>query len=131
MELTTYSENRLWNSLQHWRVCKDFADPMFNYLVYGISPGGFFSSWYANDVTAILHCHPANTVESLKDLTKWMVNCMPHEAWGTRDRVQGWLKLVTAERRKILEERELVYSEQDEIMMSLKGYPSNEPGYWY
>ena len=127
MELTKYSRNRLMESLNHWRVCKDFADPMYNYLVHGYEPGGFFSGWYANDATAIIRSHPANTVEALKDLTKWMINVMPHESWGSHDKVRAWLRMEPAQRRKILEECDLIYSEQDEIMMALRNEHSAEP----
>ena len=127
MELTKYSRNRLMESLNHSRVCKDFADPMYNYLVHGYEPGGFFSGWYANDATAIIRSHPANTVEALKDLTKWMINVMPHESWGSHDKVRAWLRMEPAQRRKILEECDLIYSEQDEIMMALRNEHSAEP----
>ena len=118
-------------SLSHWRVCKDFADPMFNYLVYGFEPGSLFKGWYANDATAILHSHPANTVEALKDLTKWMVNCMPHAAWGSHEKVQDWIRLVSDERRALLEKYNLVYTEQEEIMMLLKGEPIKDSYFQY
>lgn len=130
MELTKYSRNRLLGSLNHWRVCKDFADPMYNYLVHGFEPGGFFSGWYANDATAILHSHPANTVEALKDLTKWMVNAMPREAWGSREKVRAWLKMESAQRRKILHECDLVYTEEEEIMLTLRNSRTQEPFFW-
>ena len=130
MLLTDHSKNRLRASLNYWRVCKDFADPMFNYLVYGFEPGGFFKGWYANDATAILRSHPSNTVEALKDLTKWMVNCMPHEAWGSHEKVGNWIRLLGNERRKILEEYNLVYTEQEEIMLVLKGESTQEPFFY-
>lgn len=127
MELTKYSQNRLMKSLHLWHVDKDFADPMYNYLIYGWEPGGFFMSWYANEATAIVHSHPANSVESLKNLTKWMINCMPAEAWGSRAQVRAWLKMTDSQRRLHLEFRNLVYSEQEEIMMALKNEPTVEP----
>ena len=130
MELTKYSRNRLMESLRHWDVDKDFADPVYNYLVHGFEPGGFFTAWYANEATAILHSHPANTVEALKSLTKWMVNCMPRDAWGSRSIVKGWLKMPNADRRQHLEFYDLVYSEQDEIMMALRNEPTAEPVFY-
>ena len=130
MELTKYSRNRLMGSLNHWRVAKDFANPMYNYLVYGFEPGGFFSGWYANDITSIVHSHPANTVEALKDLTKWMVNCMPHKSWGSREKVRAWIKMEEAQRRKILEDSELIYTEEEEIMLTLRNHYTQEPHFW-
>jgi hypothetical protein len=109
--------------MNHWRVPGDFAVPMFNYLVYGFEPGGFFMGWYANDATSILHSHSSNTVEALKDLTKWMLNCMPPEAKGSYEKVRAWTKMGNDERRKILVEWDLIYSEEQETWMILKDEP--------
>jgi len=130
MKLSTYSEHRLRKSLTHWRVAKDFADPMYNYLVFGIEPGSFFKGWYANDATSIIRSHPSNTVESLKDLAKWMLNCMPPEAKGSHENVAAWLKMGFDKRRKILEEWDLVFSEERETWMILKGEPLEALSYY-
>jgi hypothetical protein len=127
MQLTKYSQNRLMNSLYHWRVARDFADPMFNYLVFGIEPGGFFKGWYANDATSILHSHSTNTVEALRNLTRWMINCAPDPAWGNHDKVNHWLKMSAVDRRFVLEHYELIYTEAEEIEMALKGLPVTDP----
>lgn len=130
MQLTKYSQNRLMNSLRHWRVAKDFADPMFNYLVHGLEPGGFFKGWYANDATSIVRSHPANTVGALKDLTKWMMNCLPPDAWGSHAAVDAWIKMPAVQRRYLLEQRELIYTEAEEIEMALKGLPVTDPVFY-
>lgn len=130
MELGQHSRNRLMESLNHWRVPRDFAEPMYNYLVYGFEPGGFFKGWYARDAMAIIHSHPANTVEALKDLSKWMLNCMPVEANGSYDKVYAWMKMSADERRAILVECDLVYTAEQETYMILKGEPTREPHFW-
>lgn len=130
MKLTKHSANRLMTSLQYWRVPRDFSEPMFNYLVHGFEPGSFFKGWYANDASSIIHSHPGNSVEALKDLMKWMLNCMPGEAWGSHEKVNAWLKMDSAERRAILERYNLVYTEADEIVLLLKSEPTQEPCFW-
>lgn len=130
MKLTEHSQNRLWNSLEHWAVPKDFAEPMYNYLVCGFEPGGFFKGWYANDASSIIRSHPANSVEALKNLMKWMLNCMPEPAWGSHDNVDNWLKLKDEDRRFVLEHCQLIYTEQEEIMMLLKSEPTQKPFFW-
>ncbi len=130
MKLSKHSEHRLRKSLNHWRVPGDFADPMYNYLVFGFEPGGFFKGWYANDATSILHSHSGNTVESLKDLTKWMLNCMPPEAKGSHEKVRAWTKMSDADRRKILEEWDLVFTEEQETWMILKNEPMDTLSYY-
>lgn len=123
MKLSKHSEHRLRKSFNHWRVDRDFADPMYNYLVFGLEPGSFFLGWYANDAMAILRSHSGNTVESLKDLSKWMLNCMPAEAMGSYEKVRMWMKLSDSERRKILVDSKLIYSEEEETWMILKDEP--------
>ncbi len=133
MKLSKHSEHRLrksMKSMNHWRVDRDFANPMINYLVHGFEPGSFFMGWYANDATAILHSHPANTVEALKDLTKWMLNCMPPEARGSYEKVRMWMKLSDSERRKILVDSKLIYSEEEETWMILKDEPLESSHYY-
>lgn len=127
MKLTKYSENRLLNSLLHWHVPKDFAEPMFNYLVHGFEPGGFFKGWYANDASSIIRSHPGNTVTALKDLMKWMLNCMPDPAWGNHDNVNNWIKMDAKDRRFVLEQYQLIYTEAEEIEMVLRNLPVTDP----
>ena len=56
MKLTKYSHNRLYETFAKWQVPKDFAEPMANYLVYGYSPGGCFTSVLANDFSILFIC---------------------------------------------------------------------------
>lgn len=130
MKLSKHSEHRLRKSMAHWRVDREFAEPMFNYLVHGFEPGSFFMGWYANDAMSIIRSHPANTVEALKDLAKWMLNCMPPEAKGSYEKVRAWTKMSDADRRKILEEWDLVFSEEQETWMVLKNEPMDTLSYY-
>jgi len=128
MNITVYSRNRLYKTFTKWDVPRDYADPMANYLVYGYEPGGFFTSVLANDFhSAIARSHPANTVESLKLLGGWILDCMPREAHGSYDVVADWVSYSPTERRLILEKYELIFTEQEEIMMTLRGHHTQEP----
>jgi hypothetical protein len=128
MKLTPYSRNKILETFQRWDVPKEFADPMYNYLVHGYSPGGFFTSVLANDFGgAIARSHPANTIEALKHLGGWITECAPRESYGGYDVVSNWCYLPPASRRLILEENNLIYSERDEVMMTLQDKPTNEP----
>ncbi len=128
MEVTKHSRNRFLDTLAHWRVPKDYADPIYNYLVHGFSPGSFFTSVFANDfATAMLRSHPANTVEALKTVAGWIHNNCPHEAWGSYNKVGAWLIMSPAQRRQLLEGWNLVYTEQEEIMLTLRNSYTAEP----
>lgn len=128
MNITAYSRNRLYETFSKWDVPRDFADPMANYLVYGYSPGGFFTSVLANDFHgAISRSHPSNTVEALKHLGGWILDSMPPEAHGSYDTVSNWCYMKSEQRRVILERYELIYTEQEEIIMALRSESANEP----
>lgn len=128
MELTKYSRNRLLDSMVHWNMPKDYVDPLYNYLVYGLNPGGFFTSVLANDfMMAMARSHPANTVEALKTVSGWIRSACPEEAWGNYDRVRDWHKMDANQRRACLVNCDLVYTEQQEIMLALKNERTVEP----
>ena len=128
MNITVYSRNRLYETFSKWDVPRDFADPMANYLVYGYEPGGCFTSVLANDFFAAMQrSHPANTVEAFKCLVGWINDCMPSEAYSSYNRVSEWLHLAEDNRRAILEKYELIYTEQEEVMLALRDESTIEP----
>ena len=128
MNITVYSRNRLYETFSKWDVPRDFADPMANYLVYGYEPGGCFSAVLANNFfAAIQSSHPANTVEAFKCLVGWINDCMPSEAYGSDNQVSEWCCLPEGHRRAILEKYELIYTEQEEVMLALRDESTIEP----
>ena len=128
MNITVYSRNRLYETFSKWDVPSDFADPMANYLIYGYEPGGCFSAVLANNFfAAIQSSHPANTVEAFKCLVGWINDCMPSEAYGSDNRVSEWCCLPEGHRRAILEKYELIYTEQEEVMLALRDESTIEP----
>jgi len=128
MNITVYSRNRLYETFTKWDVPRDFADPMANYLVYGYSPGGFFTSVLANDFHgAIARSHPSNTVEALKSLVGWIGDCMPPETFGSYQAVSDWCYMKPENRRSILERYGSIYTEQEEVIMALREESTIEP----
>jgi hypothetical protein len=128
MKITVYSNNRLRETCNSWGVPGDLADPMLNYLVYGYAPGSCFTAVLANDFFgAIRSSHPANTIEAFKNLAGWINDCFPKESYGCYEAVEHWLLLSESQRRTILERCRLIYTEQEEIIMTLKNEPDREP----
>jgi hypothetical protein len=128
MKLTVHSRNRLLETFRKWDVPKEFADPMYNYLVHGYSPGGFFTSVLANDFhSAIARSHPSNTINACKSLGGWIQDCMPREAHGSYDVVADWLTYDSGVRRSILEHTMLVYNSEQEVWMTLQNVSTTEP----
>jgi len=128
MIITVYSRNRLYETFSKWDVPRDFADPMANYLVYGYEPGSCFTAILANDFyAAIGSSHPANTVEAFKSLVGWINDCMPVEAFGSYEDVKSWCNQSKDCRRAVLEKYQLIFTEQEEVWMTLQDTPTNEP----
>lgn len=132
MKLTDYSKKRIYDTFEKWRVARDFAEPMYNYLVFGFEPGSCFTSVMANDFFgAIVRSHPSNTVEALKALAKWINDIVPAEARGSYAAVKYWTALPEDTRRGILEEHRLIYKSEEEVWMTLQGRPSVDPELYY
>lgn len=133
MNLTKYSKNRLLNTFAQWEVPKEYADPLYNYLVFGFYPGSFWAAALANDFQgAIMRSHPANTIGALKAAVGWLNDTLEHGvAWGDYHAVEHWLREMTpAERRSVLESNRLVYTEQEEMVLVLRDEPTHEPILW-
>jgi hypothetical protein len=128
MNLTKYSRNRIIKTFQNWQVPRDFADPMYNYLVHGYSPGSCFIGVLANDFNAAIRSsHPANTVEAFKALAGWIQDTVPSVAHGNYKALAYWIGLTNEERRAILEQEHLIYTKEEEVMLVLAGEPAHEP----
>ena len=122
MNLTKYSIYTLAKSADRWSVDAEYFEPMYNYLVHGFIPGSFFSAILANDAMgAISHSHPLNSVQALKNLASWIQDSFPADSFGSYPKVHAWLDLTEADRRQKLEQANLIFSEQQEIIVALKG----------
>lgn len=128
MKLTAHSKNRLIESARLWSVPQEYFEPISNYLVHGFEPGSFFTSLLANDfLGAMRHCHPANSIPALKHLTGWIESAVPFEAFGSYKKVTDWLALNSEQRRALLVQRGLVYTQEEEVMLVLQGARTYEP----
>ncbi len=128
MNISAYSRARIMETFSKWEVPQDYADPMYNYMVFGFSPGGCFTAVLANDWTrAISSSHPANTVQALKALTNWILDVLPVESYGNYEAVKFWLAITNSERRDYLERDRLIHTEKEETWLNIKGDPVHEP----
>ena len=132
MKLSKHSKNKFMGTFSQYEVPKDYADPIFNYLVHGFHPGGFWNAVLANDfMGAMARSHPANTVPVLKKTVSWIMNHLVNgTTHGSYEVIDKWLKTPVEERRELLEALGLVYSEQQEIVLILKDEPTHEPQLW-
>lgn len=132
MTLTKFSRDRMMLSASRWSVPREYFDPLYNYLVHGYEPGSFWSAVLANDfMRAMQSSHPSNTIEALKHTTGWIRDSFPQESYGNIFMVEDWISRSGHDRRLILESARMIYTEQEEIMMVLKGErTAPEPVLW-
>lgn len=119
-------------SATRWTVCREYFDPLYNYLVHGFEPGSFWTAVLANDfMSAVQHSHPSNDIPALKHAVGWIRDSFPANSYGNYQVIKDWLELAPIDRRLYLEEAHLIYTEQEEIMRGLKGEkPKPEPILW-
>lgn len=128
MNITKYSRNRMMESATRWTVPREYFDPLYNYLVHGFEPGSFWSAVLANDFfRAISSSHPSNDIPSLKHTAGWIRDSFPTESYGNYSVIKQWLELDPVDRRIHLEQHDLIYSEQQEVIMALKNVRTHEP----
>ena len=128
MNITPYSRRIILTTFHNWRVEKEFADPMYNYLVHGFNPGSCFTAVLANDfLSAVSRSHPSNTIEAFKHLAGWIRDTVPAQARGSYEAVDHWTGLDADARRAVLESARLVLTKDQEMWQTLKGEPVVEP----
>lgn len=132
MKLSKHSKNKFFETFSQYEVPREYADPIFNYLVHGFHPGSFWNAVLANDfMSAVGKSHPANTIASLKKAVSWIMNYMVNgTTHGSYEVVDNWLKLTPEVRRGTLENLGLIYPEKQEIVLILKEAPTYEPHLW-
>jgi hypothetical protein len=128
MNITPYSRKIILETFRTWHVDKEFADPMYNYLVHGFNPGSCFTAVLANDfLSAVSRSHPANTIEAFKKLAGWIRDTVPAQARGSYEAVDHWTSIGPEFRREVLEGARLVLTEDQEMWATLKNGPAVEP----
>jgi hypothetical protein len=128
MTLTKLSVDRMKLSASHWSVPRDYFEALYNYLVHGFEPGSFWTAVLANDfMGAIQRSHPSNDIPALKHTVGWIRDRFPQGSYGDYSQVKQWTDLEPSQRRLALESSQLIYTEQQEIILGLKGERSEEP----
>lgn len=132
MRITEYSRYQVMKTAEYWEVPRDYFEPLYNYLIYGFAPGGFWRAALANDfMSAMQHSHPANSIPQLKNTVGWIQDRFPAISYGSYKLVDDWIfKTTPDQRRSQLEAVGLVYPEREEILKGLRGETATEPHLW-
>ena len=122
MNIAAVSKRKLVKLFEYWHVDNYMATPLYNYLVHGYSPGGFWTKVLEDKfLDAMVSCSENNRVLDMKNASRFKVNCFPTRSYGSEYYVSEWLKLTDDERRKILEDNDLIYTPEQETWETIKG----------
>lgn len=121
MKLSAHSEKLFRDTFAYHNVDNEYISPLENYLIHGLPPGSFFESLLANDAFAtISHSHPLNQIVNLKNVVTWINEVCPNLSYGSYYRVNKWYSRTSENRRKLLENVGLIYTEHEELELMLK-----------
>jgi len=78
-------------------------DSLWNYMAYGIMPGGFMEAVLKNDFySAMVRADHTWDGQRLKDLARWIDRNIPWYIRGTDENMKKWAKLTDEARRDIM-----------------------------
>lgn len=104
-----HRNRRFRNTFDQYPIAEEYLGIVEGYVVYGLNPGGMFTSIFANDVhRAVLNSHPHNDWGQLKTLMVWIQHHAPPGCFGDYDTVDSWCQLSDIDRTKILNDLELL-----------------------
>ena len=60
------------------------------YVEQGISPGSFLKAVLANDFMGAVGQADSSNGELLREWAEFVYNCLPHDCWGSPEKVRNW-----------------------------------------
>lgn len=66
--------------------------PMFRYLAFGISGGGFVTTILSGNYYGAIHRADKINLDHFLDWIIWLHEACPPEAWGSPTKVNGWCR---------------------------------------
>lgn len=70
----------------------DTMQSIQNYYYHKLEPGGFVYAMLCNDFVGAAMRADSWNKEKLVDYAMWLANRMPPAAWGSKERVDAWLR---------------------------------------
>jgi hypothetical protein len=72
-------------------IREDLYGAFERYLNHGIMPGGFLTAVLENDLAGAISRADVENYVNLKNIVMYVWNFLPHNAWGSREKVQAYL----------------------------------------
>lgn len=112
MDSTQYRNMHPWFNMTfseyYHEVPYCFRESLWNYMAYGLEPGGFGMAVLRNDFCdAVSKAHRSLTAETFRHLAGWLDSYAPRQSWGNTKNIECWTKLNDIQRRDIMIECEL------------------------
>jgi hypothetical protein len=90
------------------RIPEGIKEALWNYLAYGLHPGGFVEAVLENNfIAAACRADAFWDGEGFKYLAKWIIHRMPIVSYGTKEKIAAWMALSDEERCEIMIEMKL------------------------
>jgi hypothetical protein len=119
--MPTKVDDAFYDSFKNWPVTRGWQQELYNYIVLGYSPGSFHAAVFANDLYgAVQHSHELTNWQEIIKMCLWIQYEAPSQVYGSYDKVRGWLALSKDQRREILEQKGLLYTEKVIVWNILK-----------
>jgi hypothetical protein len=61
-----------------------------NWVLKGEAPGGFTTAVIKNDLFGAMRHGDPESIANLKDITNYIIESIPADCWGDRDKVAKW-----------------------------------------
>lgn len=72
-------------------VPEDYDFSLLRYLIDGYLPGHFLTAVISNDLQRAISRADDASLRALKSIVVFLYNYAPSDAWGSQERVDGWL----------------------------------------
>jgi hypothetical protein len=88
MEATTWTDSMLYHDVPDYTM-----RALEGYRAHGHPPGGFLRSVLENaGLVEVVGRADDRNARALQSIARWVYNELPHDAWGSKERVDAWVR---------------------------------------
>lgn len=90
-EKLEFTKQEIDEKFEMWDLPEHMKDGVYNYLNYGIPPGGFMEALLTNNLFMAVGKADCDNIEKLPEWVGFLYNDFPLSAWGSREDMQRWI----------------------------------------
>ena len=80
-------------------VPEGLMEGLHNYATFGLPPGSFLSAVICNDLVEACGRGDPESLRNLPAIVAWLYNEAPAECWGSREKMDAWIKYMAEQRQ--------------------------------